>query len=115
MADQKITELNAHTSLIDTDVIPIIDITAVETKKTTWANIKSVLKTYFDAIYGSVTIEVPTGDVDGSNTTFTVSNEPKFVIIDGLVRRDTKGYDYADGTITVDPLIPPSYDIFSIY
>ena len=61
------------------------------------------------------TIEVPIGDVNSLNTTFTVANEPNLVVIDGLIRRDTKGYDYSEGTIEVDPLIPPSYDIFSIY
>lgn len=63
----------------------------------------------------SLSLEVPTGTVDGSNTSFTVSNEPVVVIIDGLVRRPTKGYTYSSGTITVDPLSPPTYDIFSLY
>lgn len=64
---------------------------------------------------GSVNVEVPTGVVDGVNITFTVSNTPKFVVIDGLVRRSTMGYTYLAGTITVDSLIPPTYDIFSVY
>ncbi len=62
-----------------------------------------------------VNVEVPTGTVDGSNTTFTVINTPKFVVIDGMTRRATKGYTYSVGTITVDPLTPPFYDIFAVY
>jgi len=54
MADTKISDLTAHTSLIDTDVVPVVDATASATKKTTWANIKSVLKTYNDTLYAAV-------------------------------------------------------------
>jgi hypothetical protein len=53
MADKKISELTAFTALIDADSMPVVDSTASETKKTTWANIKSVLKTYFDTLYAS--------------------------------------------------------------
>ena len=53
MANKKITQLDPYSSMIDTDVMPIVDITAVVTKKTTWSSIKSVLKAYFDTIYGA--------------------------------------------------------------
>ena len=62
-----------------------------------------------------VNIEIPSGTVDGSNLTFTVTKEPKVVVIDGMARRSTKGYTYSLGTITVDSLTPPFYDIFTIY
>jgi hypothetical protein len=45
MADQKITELTAYTPPIDTDVLPIVDITTSTTKKITWANIKKAIST----------------------------------------------------------------------
>lgn len=60
-------------------------------------------------------LEVPTGSVDGSNTTFTVSNDPTVVVIDDMMRREGKGYTYSGGIITVDPLTPPVYDIYSLY
>lgn len=62
-----------------------------------------------------VTAETPSGTVDGSNATFTVSNEPSFVIIDGMFRVSGFGYTYSGGTITVDPLTPPTSFIRSYY
>ena len=53
MADKKITELDAFTALVDANVLPVVDTVASVTKKTTWANIKSVLKTYFDTIFAT--------------------------------------------------------------
>lgn len=62
-----------------------------------------------------VNVETPTGTVDGSNATFTVSNEPKFVVADGMVRFPSLGYTYSGGTITMDPLLAPVQFIRSIY
>ena len=51
--------------------------------------------------------ETPVGAVDGSNTLFTVSNTPKFVIIDGMFRVAGFGYTYSAGLITVDATNAP--------
>lgn len=59
--------------------------------------------------------EVPTGAINGSNTTYTVANEPLFVLIDGLMRTDGYGYTYTTGTIEVDALTPPVQSIVSFY
>jgi hypothetical protein len=78
------------------------------------------LQQQIDAL-GSVTggtgfnTETPGGAVDGSNLTYTVSNEPKAVIIDGLYRVEGQGYTYAGGTITVNADNPPVFFIRSIY
>lgn len=59
--------------------------------------------------------EIPSGNVNGVNVTFTVVNTPKFIVVDGMVRRVDHGYTYSTGTITVSSLNPPADDIFSFY
>lgn len=53
MADTRISGLTNYTTPIDVDVVPIVDTTAVATKKVTWANIKATLKSYFDSVYAA--------------------------------------------------------------
>lgn len=60
---------------------------------------------------GGYTVETPTGDVDSSNTTFTVTAEPVYIISDGITYFDGAGYTYAALTITLDS--PPTQYIRS--
>lgn len=73
------------------------------------SNGDNALPTWQDAaaISGSgVTIETPTGAVDSSNTTYTVTAEPKWVVADGTTYFDGVGYTYAALSITMT--VPPS-------
>lgn len=63
----------------------------------------------------TLTAEIPVGAVNGVNTIYTVTHTPVFVQIDGQFRVDGYGYTYLAGTITVDPLTPPSQSIVSFY
>lgn len=61
-----IVGVSAKTALVDGDILPIIDSEASNTlKKTTWSNIKSVLKTYFDTLYEKVANKDATGGYVG--------------------------------------------------
>lgn len=62
---------------------------------------------------GSSSVETPSGTINGSNTSFTVSNEPKWIIADGVTYFEGAGYSYSAGTLTIDT--PPVSFIRSIY
>ena len=55
---------------------------------------------------GGATIETPTGSVNASNTSFTVSAEPQYVVSDGITYFDGAGYTYSALTVTMT--VPPS-------
>lgn len=72
MANKKISELTDYTTPIDTDIVPIVDISNTTTKKSTWAIIKSTLETYFDTLYQAVgTYVTPTSTDNLTNKTLT--------------------------------------------
>lgn len=52
------------------------------------------------------TVETPTGTVNASNTTFTPSAEPQYVVADGITYFDGAGYTWGGTDIVMD--IPPS-------
>lgn len=64
---------------------------------------------------GGVNVETPTGAVNGSNTVYTVSNAPKFVVVDSSTYFETLHYTYSAGTITMNALLAPTQFIRSIY
>lgn len=59
---------------------------------------------------GATAVETPTGDVDGVNVTYTVANDPLYIIVDGISKFETLHYTYLAGTITItDGAIPTQY------
>lgn len=71
----------------------------------------------------TLTEETPTGDVDGSNTTFSVDHTPVFIVVDTrhLVESSNvsdyggNAYTFSGGTIEVSADAPPLYFIKSYY
>lgn len=61
---------------------------------------------------GSGSVETPTGDVNASNTAFTVTTIPKWIIADGTTYFEGAGYSRTDLAITMD--IPPSQYIRAV-
>lgn len=62
-----------------------------------------------------ISIETPTGTVDDSNVDFTVSNEPKYIVVNGAQYFSGAGYTYLAGTITLDNPVGTGGFIRSVY
>lgn len=60
-----LTTDSAETSLTDNDKFPFYDISVTATKHSTWSNIKSKLKTYFDTLYAAVSSVYTKTETDG--------------------------------------------------
>lgn len=73
----------------------------------------AVTETFTPAGASGYTKETPTGTVDGSNTSFTVTVAPVYVVADGTTYFEGAGYSLAGLTITMDN--PPSQYIRSFY
>lgn len=83
--------------------------TSGKTYRLALAPTAAVIQQLVDA---SVTVETPTGSVNGANTTFTVTAEPKWIVADGIIYFAGLGYSYNALTVTMD--IAPSYGIRAI-
>lgn len=71
---------------------------------------------FIRSAFGSgLTVETPTGTVDDSNTSFTVSNTPKYIVVNGAQYFDGAGYTYLAGTITLDNPVGTGGFIKSVY
>jgi hypothetical protein len=54
---KKISQLTEQTTIADANAFVLEDTTANLTKKTLWSTIKSTLKTYFDTLYASISVD----------------------------------------------------------
>lgn len=76
------------------------------------------IRSYYNASSSSTAIltsETPIGAVNGSNVTFTVSNEPLYIVSDSNIRVSGQGYTYSGGTITMEATLAPVQFIISYY
>ena len=83
-AKQSATDsLTAETALADADYVPFYDTSATAHRKTLWSNIKSVLKTYFDTLYA--TLSHTHGNITNDGKVGTTPDLPMFTATGGAV------------------------------
>lgn len=66
-----------------------------------------------DTSSGGYTVETPAGTVDGSNTAFTVTVAPVYIVIDGVTYFVNNGYTLSGLNLTVS--VPPTGFIRSFH
>lgn len=62
---------------------------------------------------GTTELHVLTGAIDGSNTTFTFSRKPRYIVSDSTHLRENKGWTFANGEVTI--AVAPAYDCYGLY
>ena len=73
-----LTNDNASTDVDDADCFPFYDTSASVKKKSTWSNIKSVLKTYFDTLYAAITHTHTKSEITDFPTLATVATSGSY-------------------------------------
>jgi hypothetical protein len=131
MATIKISALTAYTTPLDADEMAVVDTANTTTKKVTWANIKAVLKTYFDTVYtttgigavptsrtingnaltGNITLTATDLSLGNVNNTSDATKNSAPATLDN--KRITKriGTTTTSGSLTIDS---DSYDLYTI-
>lgn len=115
MTDQKISELPSLTNadVDDADLVPIVDSSAVTTKKITWGAAKAALNTFFSSLF--LGADATTADVDDSTDRRYCTDAQKTVV------SNTSGTNSGDETTTsigalvsgASSLIPAASDEFA--
>lgn len=101
-----LTDDTTETTIDDADYIPFYDTSASAKKKISWSNIKSVLKTYFDNIYATITNLNKKADLTDlapafdDTTTYAIGDYVTYT--DGDVYRFTSAHTgaWASGDVT---------------
>lgn len=91
----------AETAIANDDYVPFYDTSATAKRKSTWSNIKSVLKTYFDTLYNAVSVST-----NGTASTTTVRKQ---VITIDNVTYDVDGSVYMQDAKQTTPGTPPVF------
>ena len=71
---------------------------------------------FIRSAYGTgIAVETPSGTVDDANVDFTVTNVPKYIVVNGAQYFSGAGYTYLAGTITLDNPVGTGGFIRSVY
>ena len=127
--EELIKNATAKTSMVDADVIPLADSAdSFKTKKISFANLKAILKTYFDTLYNNYTHpttagnkHIPSGGSSGkilvysADGTATWGDAPSTTtIVDNLTSTSsTSALSANQGKVLNDDKAPKASPVFS--